>query len=143
MASRGMTVSNAGAVFAAFLSLCALLVFTPALAQRDTTGRGTPNPDTPSTNQEAAPQLDLTTAQKEVILASLVNLNTKNESLPTFQPIVGSVVPEPIELAIMPKTVGDLLPQTRDFRVAMVGGRAIIVEPASRKIVEVITAERP
>jgi hypothetical protein len=96
----------------------------------------------PSTNPEAMPRLDLSPAQKQTIFTSITNLNLKNNTPENFQPIVGAVVPPGVDFEPMPKTISELVPQTRDFQVAMIGNQVAIVEPKSRRVVEAIVGEK-
>ena len=85
------------------------------------------------------PRLDLTDAQKQAILISVTNQNFKNEAPPNFQPVVGTIVPENVELEAMPKTIVELAPKTEAFRLARVVNQVIIVDPQTRRVVEVIS----
>ncbi|HVY01034.1 MAG TPA: hypothetical protein VHA55_14710 [Pseudorhodoplanes sp.] len=38
----------------------------------------------------------------------------------------------------MRQTLGELAPRAKGFQVAMISGQVVIVEPASRRVVEVI-----
>jgi hypothetical protein len=95
-----------------------------------------------STNPEATPNLDLSAGQKQTIYTSIRNLNIKNETPPNFQPLVGAVVPTEVKLEPMPKTIGELAPRLKDFQVAMISNQVVVVEPQSRKVVEVIAGEK-
>jgi hypothetical protein len=96
----------------------------------------------PSTDPASTADLQLSRAQKQTIYTSLHNLNIKNEALADFQPIVGAVVPSEVKLEAMPKTIGELAPRVKDFQVAMISGRVVVVEPRDRRIVEVIAGEQ-
>lgn len=93
-----------------------------------------PAQDTP----KDLPHLDLTDAQKQTILISVTNQNFKNEAPPNFQPIVGAVVPENVSLEEMPKTIVELAPKTEAFRLARVINQVVIVDPQTRRVIEVI-----
>jgi hypothetical protein len=95
-----------------------------------------------STNPEATPNLDLSAGQKQTIYTSIRNLNIKNETPPHFQPLVGAVVPTEVKLEPMPKTIGELAPRLKDFQVGMISNQVVVVEPQSRKVVEVIAGEK-
>ena len=95
-----------------------------------------------STNPEATPNLDLSAGQKQTIYTSIRNLNIKNETPPHFQPLVGAVVPTEVKLEPMPKTIGELAPRIKDFQVAMIANQVVVVEPQSRRVVEVIAGEK-
>ena len=89
-------------------------------------------------NVKDLPRLELSEAQKQTILSSVTNQNFKNEAPPNFQPIVGAVVPENVTLEEMPKTIVELAPKVEAFRLARVINQVIIVDPQSRRVVEVI-----
>jgi hypothetical protein len=89
-------------------------------------------------NAKDLPRLELTEAQKQTILTSVTNQNFKNEAPPNFQPIVGAVVPANVTLEEMPKTIVELAPKVEAFRLARVINQVIIVDPQSRRVVEVI-----
>jgi len=95
------------------------------------------------TDAQSIPNPGLTPAQKQTLYTSVVNLNMKNESLPDFQPIVGSTVPEAIKLERVPKTIVELVPKTAEFEIARVANQVIVVDPKSRKVVDVISGEKP
>jgi len=97
---------------------------------------------TPSTHPEAVPNLDLTAAQKQTIYTSATNLNMKNEAPPDFQPIVGAVIPQDVKLEKMPKTIVELTPRLADFEIGLIANQVVIVDPKSRKVVEVIVGEK-
>jgi hypothetical protein len=84
------------------------------------------------------PQLELTEAQKQTILISVTNKNIKNEAPPNFQPVVGAVVPENVGLEEMPKTIVELAPRLEAFRLARVINQVVIVDPQTRRVIEVI-----
>jgi len=96
----------------------------------------------PSTDPASTTDLQLSPAQKQTIYTSIRNLNIKNEAPADFQPIIGAVLPAEVKLEPMPKTIGELAPRVKDFQVAMVSGRVVIVDPQARRIVEVIAGER-
>lgn len=89
-------------------------------------------------NPNTLPRLDLTEAQKQTIFISTTNQNFKNEAPPNVQPIIGAVVPENVELEEMPKTIVQLAPKTEAFRLARVINQVVIVDPQTRRVIEVI-----
>ncbi|RKE68345.1 DUF1236 domain-containing protein [Pseudorhodoplanes sinuspersici] len=93
-------------------------------------------------NAKDLPRLELTDAQKQAILISVTNQNFKNEAPPNFQPVVGAVVPENVVLEDMPKTIIELAPKVEAFRLARVINQVVIVDPRTRRVVDVI-AKRP
>jgi hypothetical protein len=111
-----------------------LLATQVAAAQTQPTG--------PSTDPASTPNLQLNAAQKQTIYTSIRNLNVKNEAPPTFQPIVGAVVPAEIKLEAIPQTLAELAPRVKDFQVALIANQVVIVEPKGRRVVEVIAGEK-
>jgi hypothetical protein len=91
---------------------------------------------------KSLPHLDLTDAQKQTIFISVTNQNFKNEAPPNFQPIVGAVVPENVDLERMPKTIVELAPRTEAFQLARVVNQVVIVDPQTRRVIEVIEKPR-
>jgi hypothetical protein len=66
----------------------------------------------------------------------------KNNTEPTgFRAAVGAAVPEAIELAPVPATIANLMPQTKGLESTMVEGQVVLVEPKSKQIVAVIVSE--
>jgi hypothetical protein len=51
---------------------------------------------------------------------------------------VGTVIPATFDLVEIPAEIVRIVPAWRGYRVIKVGGRIIIVEPSSRRIVTVI-----
>lgn len=85
------------------------------------------------------PRLDLTPAQRQTIHQSVLNQQDKKSTAPdTFRAAVGANVPDTVKLEPMPKTIVELIPQTRDFQYGLVSNQVLIVEPRSRRVVEVI-----
>jgi Protein of unknown function (DUF1236) len=92
--------------------------------------------DSPPAN---TPDLHLTQAQKQTIYQSVTSQKDKTSSAPdTFRAAVGANVPDSVKLAPMPKTIVDLMPQIKDFEFGLVANQVLIVDPKSRRVVEVI-----
>lgn len=92
--------------------------------------------DSPPAN---TPDLHLTSAQKQTIYQSVANQQDKKSSAPdTFRAAVGANVPDSVKLSPMPKTIVDLMPQTKDYEFGLVANQVLIVDPKSRRVVEVI-----
>ncbi|HZP78720.1 MAG TPA: DUF1236 domain-containing protein [Pseudolabrys sp.] len=113
----------------------ALLAANAAVAQQ---------PADPGLRQEErnlrnAPDLKLSDEQKHTIYTSISNQNKKETAPPTFRAAIGSVVPETVRLEAMPKTIVQLMPQTKDYEYAMVANQVLVVDPKSKQIVELIT----
>ena len=116
-----------------FVSLVALsLTAGSASAQ-------TPAP--PAGDNIAAPHVNLTSAQKQIIYVS-VSKTQKNYAAPTgFRATVGAVVPNSIVLASVPATIVELIPETKGLDAALVEGEVLLVEPAGRNVVAVLAQE--
>ena len=96
---------------------------------------------TPALDSAAAPHLELSAAQKQTIYQS-VTKTQKNNAAPTgFRAAVGAPVPDSIELAPVPATIADLMPQTKGLKVAQVEGQVVLIDPNSKQVVTVIVPE--
>jgi hypothetical protein len=101
----------------------------PALAQN------------PAQDTAAGPPLELSTAQRQTIYQS-VSKTQKNHIAPTgFRVSVGGRLPDTIELAPMPGTLAELMPQAKRYNVAMIEKQVVLVDPATKQIAAVITQE--
>lgn len=109
----------------------ALLIATAASAQ------------TPAQDTATAPVLDLTSAQRRTIYQS-VSRTQKNSAAPEgFRVSVGARLPDAIALAPLPETLGQLMPQTRGFEVAMIERQVVLVDPKTKVVALVVTQEEP
>lgn len=100
---------------------------SPALAQ------------TPAQDAAAAPALELSDAQRQTIFQS-VSRTQKNNAAPTgFRPSVGAHVPDSIELQPVSETVAELVPQAKNYGVAMVEKQVMFADPKTRLVVAVVT----
>ena len=83
--------------------------------------------------------------QKESVEVRLayqsISQTQKNNAEPSFRAAVGAAVPEAIELAPVPATIANLMPQTKGLESTMVEGQVVLVEPKSKQIVAVIAGE--
>jgi hypothetical protein len=103
---------------------------------------------TPSTSlAQASPGLTapagigLTASHKQIIYDSV-----SSEQEPTLmddpQFAVGSIIPESVILNVMPITVKDQVGVLKDFKfVKLKGDNILIVDPVSRKIMDIITRQ--
>lgn len=86
------------------------------------------------------PNLHLSPEQRQTIYQSVSSKPAEKSAAPdTFRAAIGANVPDTVKLAPMPKAVVDLIPQTKDFQTAYIANQVLIVEPNSRRVVEVIT----
>ncbi len=98
-------------------------------------------PQTPAQDAAAGPRLELSGAQKQTIYQS-VSKTQKNHIAPSgFRVSVGGRLPDAIEVAPMPGTLAELMPQTKRFEVAMIEKQVVLVDPETKQIVAVITQE--
>ena len=98
-------------------------------------------PQTPAQDTATGPRLELSGAQRQTIYQS-VSKTQKNHIAPTgFRVSVGGRLPDAIELAPMPGTLAELMPQAKRFEVAMIEKQVVLVDPATKQIVAVITQE--
>jgi hypothetical protein len=86
------------------------------------------------------PNLHLSTEQKQTIYQSVTTQKeTRSVAPDTFRAALGANVPDSVKLEPLPKTIVELIPQTKDYRYGLVANQVLIVEPNNRRVVEVIT----
>lgn len=112
-----------------FVSLFALSLSSLATAQ------------TPVLDSGALANIDFTTAQKQTVYQSIAKTQKNNAAPEGFRAAVGVLVPNGVELAPVPKTIAELMPQTKELEAGLVEGEVILVEPQGKKIVAVITPQ--
>lgn len=98
---------------------------------------------TPSAGGKMAPQaqdtLSLTSSQQKTAWNDLYTGALNQKTPATFDAKVGAVLPSSVTAAAMTtKAAGDL-PALKPYKFAMVQKKLVIVNPADRKIAEVIT----
>jgi Protein of unknown function (DUF1236) len=98
---------------------------------------------TPAPDSNALAHLNFTTAQKQTIYLSIAKTQKNNAAPVGFRAATGVLVPNSIELAPVPATVAELMPQTKGLEVGLVEGEVILVDPQGRKVITVITQPRP
>jgi hypothetical protein len=83
--------------------------------------------------------LGLTTAQRELIYASVSKQTHKSTAAPpVFNATVGGTVPPSIELSPLPETIVAVVPQVQGHACAFIASQVLLVEPKARRIVEII-----
>ena len=82
--------------------------------------------------------LNLSTAQRAEIWKRLGSQQATN-ALPGFEPKVGATVPASLQLKSLPNSVSSQVPQVQSYHYAMVQNELLIVDPATKKIVTIIT----
>ena len=99
------------------------------------------NAQTPAPDSGALAHVDFTTAQRQTVYQSIAKTQKNNAAPVGFRPGVGTVVPNGVELAPVPKTIAELMPQTKGLEAAMIEGEVILVDPQGKKVVAVITPQ--
>ena len=88
------------------------------------------------------PQLGLSPSQKQTIYISMSNQPDKKSVAPsTFRATPGAHVPDMVKVEPMSKTIVELMPQTKGYEIAFVATQVLIIEPKSKRVVEIINAE--
>jgi Protein of unknown function (DUF1236) len=82
--------------------------------------------------------LDLTGVQRTQIWKQLGGQQASTTPA-GFQPKVGATVPTSLQLRSLPNSVSSEVPQVRSYGYAMVQSQLLIVDPATKKIVSIIT----
>jgi hypothetical protein len=97
-----------------------------------------PNDMASDMKARAQPTLDLSAAQRAEIWKRLGNQQATNTP-PGFQPKVGATVPASLQLRSLPNSVSSEVPQVQSYNYAMVQSQLLIVDPATNRIVSIIT----
>jgi hypothetical protein len=128
-------LSRAGGTAAGLL----LLVLSGAAAQAPPKDAGVG--PAPSDSAAVARTIELTPAQRLAIYQSVTQTG-KNSAAPVgFRAAVGAHVPDAVELKPLSDTLAKLVPQARDLSIGMVEKQVILVDPATRAVVAVVTQE--
>ncbi len=85
--------------------------------------------------------LELTPAQRLAIYQSVTQTQKNNAAPIGFRATVGAVVPSAVELKPLSDTLAKLVPQATALRIGMIEKEVILVDPATRQIVAVVTQE--
>ena len=96
---------------------------------------------TPVPDSGALMYIDFTTAQKQTVYQSVAETRKNNAAPVGFRAAVGAIVPTGVELAPVPKTIAELMPQTKGLEAALVEGEVLLVDPREKKVIAVITAQ--
>jgi hypothetical protein len=99
---------------------------------------GRPNGMVTEMKEAEQSALDLTTAQRAEIWQRLGNQQATSAP-PGFQPEVGATVPASVQLRSLPTSVSSRVPQVQSYDYAMVQSQLLIVDPATKKILSIIT----
>jgi uncharacterized protein DUF1236 len=92
--------------------------------------------DTKTTGSTAAPTL--TTQQQTEIRQSITKVDVKPVTNVSFSVSTGTVIPTDVRLHELPATIVKIVPAYRGYRFIVVGNDIVIIQPRTRRIVEVI-----
>jgi hypothetical protein len=96
---------------------------------------------TPPQDSASAPALELNPAQRLTIYQS-ISQTYKNNAAPTgFRVSVGAHVPDTIELKPVSDTLVKLIPQAKNYAIAMIEKQVVLVDPTTKQVVAVVTQE--
>ena len=85
--------------------------------------------------------LELTPAQRLAIYQSITQTQKNNAAPIGFRPAVGAIVPAAVELKPLSDTLAKLVPQASGLSIGMIEKQVILVDPARRQVVAVVTQE--
>ena len=138
--SRAQIRTSAVALASAAV-LLALAATAGAQAPPQTVGVGPSPVEFADMVQSDAKPLTLTPAQRLAIYQSVTH-TAKNDAAPIgFRVAIGAHVPDSVQLKPLSDTLAQLVPAAHDLSIGMVEKQIILVEPASRQIVAVVTQE--
>jgi hypothetical protein len=80
----------------------------------------------------------LTPQQRTQITRSFTGVNVRPVTGINFAIVVGTVVPDTIELHEVPTEVVKVAPDYRGYRYFVVGNQIVVVEPKARRIVAIL-----
>jgi hypothetical protein len=94
----------------------------------------------PTAESATPPKLDLTADQRHVLFASITSkTHVSTAAPPNFLPKIGDPVPDSVEMLAVPDAVVKLIPKLADYRCALVANQVLIVDPQSRRIIDIVT----
>jgi len=82
--------------------------------------------------------VNLTTQQRTTIRQTIVRENVRPLSGVNFSVGVGTVIPSTVEFYDVPASVITVYPGFRGYKYVVVGDDIVVIEPGTRRIVEVI-----
>jgi len=95
-------------------------------------------PAAPAAKAAANDSLKLTSAQEKTVWSDVSKQATKQKAPSGFTASVGTAVPTSISLRPVSSTLAGEIPALKTYQYAMVQDKVLIVNPADRKIVDVI-----
>jgi hypothetical protein len=138
--SRALIRTSAVALVSA-AALLTLATTAGAQAPPQTVGVGPSPAEFADMAQNDTRPLTLTPAQRLAIYQSITH-TAKNDAAPDgFRVAVGAHVPDSVQLKPLSDTLMQLVPAAHDLSIGMVEKQVILVDPASRQIVAVVTQE--
>ena len=99
---------------------------------------GQPNGMAAELKQNAAQPLTLTNSEREAIWQMLGNQPMQANST-GLNLNVGQVVPNNVSLQALPNNVSGQVPPVKSYDYAMINNQLLIVDPASKKVVAIVT----
>jgi len=90
---------------------------------------------TPALDSGALAHIDFTIAQKQTVYQSIAKTQKNNAAPVGFRAAVGALAPCGVELAPVPATIAELIPQTKGLEAALVEGEVILVDPRGQESV--------
>jgi hypothetical protein len=107
--------------------------------QSGTTGKGANASSASSSSANASANVNLTTQQKTVIKNTVIdNKSAPRVSHVDFNVSVGTVIPTTVHYAPLPASIVEIHPAWRGYDYFVYNDEVIIIQPDSRKIVEII-----
>lgn len=94
--------------------------------------------DKPAASGSAGANVNVTTEQQTRLRTVVTRTNIREVNNLNVSVSVGTVLPATVELVELPSDIVEIVPQFRSYRVIKVGGRLLIIEPSSRRIVYII-----
>jgi hypothetical protein len=82
--------------------------------------------------------LNLTTAQQKEIWQGVSQQASKATAPADFKPVIGAAAPSSIKLQPLPTKVASEVPAVKSYDFAMLQNQVLIVDPSSRKIVDIV-----
>ena len=91
-----------------------------------------------SNSAAATDHLNLTGAQQKEIWQGVSQQASKETAPASFKATVGEVAPTSIKLQPLPTKVSNEVPAVKSYDYAMLQNQVLIVDPSSRKIVDIV-----
>ncbi len=138
MIARGRPRRGGGLV-AGISVVAGLVLFAAAAAAQAPPHDAGTGPAPKSVAAERA--IVLTPAQRLAIYQSITQTQKNNAAPIGFRPAVGAIVPAVVELKPLSDTLAKLVPEAQELSIGMIEKEVILVDPATRQVVAVVTQE--